>query len=315
MGTVPTEIELAMGETKRLTLAAIALPGELRVEPSPADAHVAVDGREVSRGSWSGSMPSGEHVVDVGAEWHESERLPVRVSSTASQSLRPALREVPRMYVDLWGGPPMAFDMGDRGITKCSTCEGTFIGLGGGYKVTPRAGVELFVLYSLLERQSNRSLTATVPWASGMASTSSYQESAQLTMFAAGGAVRYRFFDHTPLTLRFLAAVARGSTSASASGYFEATDGSGTGEPLAHRTVSTNFWTPLVGPEIRFGYEFRPGMLFDVGLGAQFFLLPSSVSETNPPTHDVGATLPPGPFFAGGIGYVVPLTGDLHFEL
>jgi hypothetical protein len=219
------------------------------------------------------------------------------------------------MYVDLWGGPVMLFGISDRGIPQCSSCEGTFVALGGGYKVTEHLGVELYVLYSFLDRKSQRSLTTTVPWAPGTASASSYVEDAQLSMFAAGGAVRYRFFDHTPLTLRMLAAVSHNTSLASAGGTFYASNGNGSLEPLNHLSVDSNYWSPLIGPDIRFGYEFRPGMTFDIGLGVFAFVAPSTPPDANPPFHDVAAALPPGPSFGGGLGYIVPLTGDLHFEL
>ena len=305
-GTAPEEVEVAMGDTKARD------PAGRTAARGAANRAVAGRRARVDRrsrgfpGSWSGMLPTGDHVVDVVADWHTSEHLPVRVTSGSAQSLRPALSEVPRMYVDLWGGPVMLFNMADRGIQSCATCEGTFVALGGGYKVTSHVGVELYVLFAFLKRGSVGTASTNVPWPPGTASTPSYSQDTQLTTSAAGGAVRYRFFDHTPLTLRLLAAVARETAVANAGGTFYATTATAVSSrsPIGRSTRTTG--RPSQG-RIRFGYEFRPGMTFDVGLGVLLFAAPSTRSDTNPPFHDTQATLPPGPWFAGGLGCIVPL--------
>src|SRR5207249_7228183 len=117
--TATTEIAPAVGK----------LEGSLRVEPTPSDATVAIDGKEVSDGSWTGNLPSGQHEVTVRATWHETITQPVRITSRSSQAVRPVLETVPRAFLEIAAGFLPLYETSARlELGPCNdACFGTFL--------------------------------------------------------------------------------------------------------------------------------------------------------------------------------------------
>lgn len=68
LGTPPARAPVLLDEVTSLTLAVEELGARLRVEPSPAEARVAVDGVVVGRGLWEGRLRAGAHRIEVGAD-------------------------------------------------------------------------------------------------------------------------------------------------------------------------------------------------------------------------------------------------------
>ncbi|HEV3189600.1 MAG TPA: PEGA domain-containing protein, partial [Polyangiaceae bacterium] len=144
-GTEPRAIEVDLAHPLDLVLDARPLLGQLRVEPTPADARIRVDGKDVGRGSWSGYLQPGEHGVSASADWHETTTMTVRTSSRSPRVLRPTLRTVPRMSAELWAGPTPYSDLGARNAPNCNAgCVGSVVGLAGGYALTQRLSLQLF---------------------------------------------------------------------------------------------------------------------------------------------------------------------------
>ena len=67
-GTAPVAAKVTVGDVTKLTLEVMKLGGRLRVQPTPANASVAIDGVDIGRGVWTGRLPTGEHRVEVAAE-------------------------------------------------------------------------------------------------------------------------------------------------------------------------------------------------------------------------------------------------------
>jgi hypothetical protein len=309
-------VNVATGETKAVVLHAEALPGELQIEPTPSDARVLVDGRDVARGTWSGTLPSGVHGVEVGADWHATLAQSVVVSSRHPQSLRPILEPVPRAYVEFVAGFTLFAKTGVQGAAStCSSgCYGGVFGVRAGYKVTRRASLELAIADFQLPHDGVRTLSGTGSDGTPVVSTD-YAESADAQLFFGGAAASYRFLEDTPITVRFLAGGARGFLNTSATGTVPYTFPGSGGETLAsygHPAFSRSFWTPAFGPEVRIGYRFASGIAVDAGLSLLFFFFPSTPSFTG---QEPVIVTPPGPSFSGGLVYVVPLTVAVHFDL
>jgi len=305
VGARPRTVRVAAGASVEVRPAAEVLPGELRVEPSPKEARVAIDGREVSRGAWSGKVPSGDHLVDVSAPWYEPQRLRVTVSSRAPAAIRPTLERVRRLYgegfagIALWPHTRASFD-------ECvGTCLGNPGGVRVGYLLAPRLGLEAFALFGMfLPRERIRTVTA-----GGTADASSdYDEYANAGLAGVGASVAYRFFERTPLTVRLWA----GLTSC-----VETTGGDGFFSDGAHHvhTAQRTYYTPLVGPEIRYGYRFARSVAMDVGLGALFYFARDVTTSPAPDGEPYSRlTMPPGPSVSQGLAWAFPLTLAIHLD-
>src|SRR5205823_6095376 len=157
------------------------LEGALRVEPTPSDAIVLVDGKEVAHGSWSGKLPSGQHEVTVRALWHETVTQPVRITSRSSQAVRPILETVPRAYFEIAAGFIPVYDAtAHLELGACNdACFGTFLGVRGGYQITERISAELFVDTFIMPRESRGTMTSSTR--TGEAVDVTYGEQADAT--------------------------------------------------------------------------------------------------------------------------------------
>jgi hypothetical protein len=233
VGAAPRSVEVTTGRTTEVSMAVGVLPGEMRVEPTPPSAHVVVDGRLVSTGTFSGLVPSGNHTVRVEAGWYEPHEAVVPVSSAAPQAVRILLVSVPRVALDLFGGGAVLVPLnGSRRVEDCAGgCTGPTLGLRGGYRLTRPLSLEVFLVPSM-----------TVSGAAGSKS-----------LVYGGASASWRFFDRTPLTLRFSAGVGYGS-----------------------------FWTPVAGPEVRIGYQVTRSFGVDAGVGATFGLFPQIEGGAGP---------------------------------
>jgi hypothetical protein len=183
VGTRPSEVDVATGEVREVALVAGPLPGELRVEPTPSEAHVFVDGREVARGSWHGELPGGEHQVVVSADWYETQQMSVLLTSRGTQALRPVLRPLPRLYFDLWGGAAIAQTTALRPTCGLG-CQGNVVGVSAGYEATPRLGIELYLFGLSADKITTRGLF--VSSIAGDLSTGAYAQYADVSSYSAG---------------------------------------------------------------------------------------------------------------------------------
>lgn len=67
-GTQPALVTVRLGEVSSLNLQAELLDAELRIQPTPANAVVALDGVTLGRGLWEGGIRRGAHQIEVSAE-------------------------------------------------------------------------------------------------------------------------------------------------------------------------------------------------------------------------------------------------------
>jgi hypothetical protein len=305
-GTIAREVDIGTGTTTDLALEPRVLDGALRIEPTPSDARVIVDGTRVSQGAWSGELPSGEHRVRVEAPWYVPETRVVDLTSRGVQAVRPVLLPTSRAYLELVAGfaVPGMFDVGVRGgIGVCNvSCVGNLIGVRSGYGLTSSVSVELFVFSLSLPHDSATTVSGTILGQSGSAR---YTENVDASMFALGASLRWQIFDRVPISLHAFVGGAdttlANSTSAAVpigtSTYF-----------VGHRDGITTFWSPAFGPELRVGIPFGRSIVVGAGMMALFFFTPSIA----PVTSVSAIPIPPRPGIQGGFAYALPITATLH---
>jgi hypothetical protein len=95
LGTQPATVPVVLNQLATLMLAVEPLESEIRVEPSPSGATVAIDGVVVGRGLWVGRLRAGKHAIDVGAEGFLPDKRELSLASGASEKLAVALERDP----------------------------------------------------------------------------------------------------------------------------------------------------------------------------------------------------------------------------
>lgn len=142
-GTPVASYSIVAQETKDIVVAAGALPGQLTVIPTPADASVSIDGAPVVRGRLTRELPPGEHTIDVSAPWCRSERQVVVIANARTEQIAITLRSIRRFAIGVqWGAnifnrPTGIFD-GNPGEHD-----------GGGTNLDVRVGYRLHSLFAL----------------------------------------------------------------------------------------------------------------------------------------------------------------------
>lgn len=67
LGTLPAPVAIAADKTTQISLAAEVFNAQLRIEPQPANAVIALDGITLGRGIWEGALRAGVHRIEVTA--------------------------------------------------------------------------------------------------------------------------------------------------------------------------------------------------------------------------------------------------------
>jgi len=295
--------------------------GVVRVEVTEADARVALDGADLGRSPLAGGrrVHEGAHRIVVQKEgfipWEGTvsvsagATVPVSVSLVKVESIEKART----VYAELFGGVTLPPAMGVLGVDDCSGgCVANGGGIRGGYLLTPRLGVELFLVPYLDNlRASEHPLQTTL---GGLpARTDRYRQEASMAGTFGGLSLVYRFFDTWPLMLRMWTGAGRAGVYATGSGLFF--DAPGQFEPYQETYwQSASFWTPFVGPELRFGVRLSKGLQMDVGAAAIVTVLPSMTQAPGRSARDPDVVLPKGPGFRGGAAWIFPATVSLRMD-
>ncbi|MFO0760463.1 MAG: PEGA domain-containing protein [Byssovorax sp.] len=66
-GTPPLPVSVKRDETTRITLAAERLAAEVRIEPLPVSASIAIDAVAIGQGIWEGRLRAGKHKIEAAA--------------------------------------------------------------------------------------------------------------------------------------------------------------------------------------------------------------------------------------------------------
>jgi hypothetical protein len=294
VGTPPVTASIRANQVTSLTLRATVLDAELRVEPTPANARVDIDGVPVGAGVWQGRIPSGAHRVEVYAQGH----VPFRRDMTASSGKREVVRVTlerdltnpmwkvgfrPHLYFELALGGAFAPSLGGSADAACGRGEcsdrarpfGPYVDARGGYAIIRELGVELSIGYVYLSEAMTRRMQADFE---GYQPTSDdYRDTTSFSAPFAALAASYHLLDKTPLTFRLGAGVARARVLTTNRGTYTGPVTLSAEIPEAPQSL----WVPLIAPEVRFGYRLSKHLVLDVGLAAFiFFPSPSLRSDT-----------------------------------
>ncbi|HEX4475441.1 MAG TPA: PEGA domain-containing protein [Polyangiaceae bacterium] len=326
MGTPPSAAEIEENHTTRLTLQAVLLDATLRVEPSPSNAHVFLDGVNVGSGVWEGAVQHGLHHVDVSAPGFIGERshvtvdvnkravAPITLEQNPNDPMWAAIFR-PHIYVSAAVGPSFATGFNGSADSACTgKCSrgvpfGFFGGLRGGYQATSGLGIELFVGYLDLKESMTRHQAATADPHVISLQTDAWHDATRMNGPMAALSASYTFLDKTPLTFRVWAGAARVTAHFQGHGVFngisrDPSNANQTGNfninfDLAEQ--SQDIWVPLVGPEARIGYRFSKHFLIDAGM-TLFVMFPAATprvaSDGGP--REIPFGTPPGQKYPDG---------------
>jgi hypothetical protein len=310
-GAPARAVRIDVGATAQVTLTGATLPSELRIEPLPSNARVAIDGREVARGSWTGWLPSGDHTMALSAGWHEASTFQVRTSSRAPTVVRPELEPVRRLYAEILGGIAWA---DTRSVLR--DCGGGCVNnVGGGrvgWLIAPRFGVEAFYLGTgSFNYRTSGSVVAQYLGAPFV--SHAFLQDASLGADFYGLSAGYRFFDSTPLTLRAMAGAASVTASSSGRGFF--------GTNYVTQSASDTYLSPMIGPEVRIGYRLGRTVAVDAGVAAVFFLLHDESRGVGTIASYVArfggedVYFSPPQSFGAGLGWMLPASVAVHLDI
>jgi PEGA domain len=288
-GTQPAQVTVATSGVTPLTLALEALDAELRVEPTPSGARVAVDGVPVGSGVWSGRVRSGGHKVEAAAEGFLPRARSLLLASGQRQTVEMALDRDPES--SMWGGSGRAHfvldgsvglatgslfggDVSGGCVTGCSTALpiGTQGMVHAGYELKSRVSVALDAGYLVTgQKTRGRSVSATPRGRAPIDGTA--DDALALRGLTLGGSVAYHTASALPFTLRLGAGVLLGEARDERTAQFPL------GPTGATETAAARYG--YVSPELRVGLPL--GEHTEVLLGVQALVL---VAITKPSWQD-----------------------------
>jgi hypothetical protein len=297
-GTPPSAADVRENQASTLTLRAIKLDAEIRIEPTPSNATVFVDGVQVGNGVWEGRLRSGAHKVELIAQGFLPQRRDVSIKTGQREVLSISLERdlsdpmwrggfVPHLYAELVGGALWSPSLRGGADAACDREEcsergrpfGFVVGARGGYALTSALGVEVFLGYLKIKESMTRTVVGQFE---GTPTTAQdYEDSTSMAGPMAAVSASYRFFEKTPLTLRVWGGVARVNATFSNQGTFES-------ESVSVPEKAANVWVPLFGPEVRIGYQISEQLGVDFGVAFLLMLAPSEERQGRNSLSDSG---------------------------
>jgi hypothetical protein len=316
LGTAPSQASVKENQAATLTLSAVELDSEVRIEPVPANASVFVDGVDLGNGVWEGRLQSGQHQIEIAGEGF----VPYRKKQTLVKGKRELVKVtlerdlsnpmwqagfVPHLYAEVFGGAALA-PIGGFGGDADKACSdgncsskgfplGFAAGARGGYQFVKGFSVELGLGFLFMGEKMTREVVAAGENDVTFTSKNYNDETTFAGPFAEISAA-YQLLDKTPLTFRVGGGVARAKATFKNGGTFEgmvpqACDGCddpelfGISEDVEIAELSKTIIVPFAAPEVRFGYRVSKKFVLDLGV-AFFILLPPETIRTGKATGD-----------------------------
>jgi hypothetical protein len=324
LGTAPSQASVKENQAATLTLSAVELDAEIRIEPVPANASVFVDGVQLGNGVWEGRLQSGSHQIELAGEGFVAYRKITTLTRGKRELLKVVLERdlsnpmwqagfVPHLYAEVFGGlalAPLGGFGGDAdgacGDGDCSSRRiplGFLTGARGGYQFIKGFSAELGAgFFYLGGKMTRKSVAATADH--GTLTSNDYKDQTTLAGPFVELSASYQMLEKTPLTFRLGGGVARAKATFKNGGTFSgdiahACDN----EPASCEdeavSVSTRlsvpekaqtFIMPFVAPEVRFGYRITKKLLLDFGL-TLFVMLPPQTERQPVSNGEGGFTL------------------------
>ncbi|MFO0667741.1 MAG: PEGA domain-containing protein [Polyangiaceae bacterium] len=131
VGSAPTPVNVPLNQATNLTILAEPLPCTLKVQPTPANARVAINGVEVGVGAWEGRLRCGGHAVELAADGFLPVTKGVSLTKGAPGVVVESLERDPNS--ELWKAknPPRITLEGRMGFLIGPSIGGDIVGLCG----------------------------------------------------------------------------------------------------------------------------------------------------------------------------------------
>jgi hypothetical protein len=324
LGTQPASAPVRLNQLTPLTLVAEELEVTARVEPTPANATVAIDGVSVGRGVWDGKLRAGGHKIEAAAEGFlpvarelrlskgQRQVLPLQLERDPSSPLWGAQRPA-RFVLDVGLGMALGVSYGGDVLDACSNdCSaGVPLGVRGvihaAYELGFGLGFGLDAGYLYLATSSSGRGTSLQPV--GLpAIDGKTDDKLRLSGITLGAAASFHRGEAWPFTLRLGAGVLFGSAADKRTGTF--TDSAGDDFRAGEReTGSATYF--YVAPEVRIAKKF--GSHFELSAGAETMIMTALTQPKWTDEHPVAAT--PDPLTQQGDGLATfgnqTITGSL----
>ncbi len=304
LGTQPVSVPVEIDRTATITLAAEELAAEVRIEPVPVNAGVAVDAVAVGRGIWEGRLRAGRHKIEIAAPGFLADARDVTLDrgqraivpvTLQRDPASPFWRKPPRpsrWLIELDGAVSIVPSFGGDVVGGCAgSCSappglGAYAALRTGYELSGGFGAGLTLGY-LFDAETSRGRTAQLFPVGSSPDAGTLSDTVALHRGGLGGAwIGLTVGDRFPLHLRLGGGVAFATVTDTRSGTFTSASG---GPPFAVGPVTSSNLTffGYAAPDIRAGI--RLGKHFEIGAGAEaLFLFPLSRPAWDP-THPVNA--------------------------
>src|SRR6478609_6722026 len=229
LGTAPAQAMVKENQAATLTLSAVELDAEIRIEPVPANASVFVDGVQLGNGVWEGRLQSGPHQIELAGDGFVAYRKTTTLTKGKRELLKVALERdlsnpmwqagfVPHLFIEVVGGAVLA-PFGGFGGDADKACGdghcpsraiplGFLAGARGGYQFIKGFSAELGAGFFYLGGKMTRSGVAAVA-DHGTLTSDDYRDQTTLAGPFVEVSASYQMLEKTPLTFRLGGGVAR----------------------------------------------------------------------------------------------------------
>ncbi len=278
-GSPASPVSIRAGARAELLLEAEELDAAMRVEPSPAEASVAIDGLFVGRGPWDGRIRPGAHKVLVVADgYFKADRSVtldrggrgVVVATLDRDPRSPRWRKPGRFLLEASGTAAISPSFGTLGTGCTARCaEGLGAGghamLLGGYELGAGFGFGAEVGYLRMTEATSTGPPRSRPSASPSPRPGTADDTRRLRSFLVGGWAGFGFGERLRFHLRLGAGVALGTISDTRTGTFTAANGAPFDVgPLIQVPSATWFY---LDPELRLGLRLGGHVELSAGVG------------------------------------------------
>jgi hypothetical protein len=317
LGTAPSQASVKEHQVATLTLSAVELDAEIRVEPVPANASVFVDGVQLGNGVWEGRLQSGAHQIEIAADGFVAYRKSATLTKGKKELLKVKLERdlsnpmwsagfVPHLYAEVFGGAMLApiggFGGGADKACGDGNCRskpfplGFLAGARGGYQFIKGFSGELgFGFLYMGEKMTRKNVVATQEQPGATLTSNKYNDETTLAGPFVELSAAYTMLDKTPLTFRLGGGVARakakfknggeftGDIPHDCAGWPDSCDDTETVSVTKQISIAEKapiMIVPFAAPEVRIGYRVAKKVVLDFGV--TFFIMIPPQTERQP---------------------------------
>jgi len=309
LGTPPSQANVKENQAATLTLSAVELDSEIRIEPVPANAGVFVDSVQIGNGVWEGRLQSGAHEIEIAGEGFVAYRKTTTLTKGKKELVKVRLERdlsnpmwsagfVPHLYAEVFGGAMLApiggFGGGaDKacGNGDCTSHQfplGFVAGARGGYQFIKGFSGEVgFGFMYMGEKLRRKNVIADQEQPGATLTGSNYKDQTTLAGPFVELSAAYQMLDKTPLTFRLGGGVSRAKARFKNGGTFtgdvqhvcngepgcDKTETASVSEYLTVGEQAPFIIVPFVAPEVRIGYRVAKKVVLDFGV-ALFVMIP-----------------------------------------